>query len=63
MSGDATVSDYDKAIQGIKLRVSEDTPPNAVIKIKITLTDGNGNVESKTVTVQVGASEKISKNP
>jgi hypothetical protein len=63
MSGDATVSDYDKAIQGIKLRVSEDTPPNSVIKIKITLTDGNGNVESKTVTVQVGASEKISKNP
>jgi hypothetical protein len=63
MSGDASVSDYDKAIQGIKLRVSEDSPPNAVIKIKITLTDGNGNTESKTVTVQVGQSEKISKNP
>jgi hypothetical protein len=63
MSGDASVSDYDKAIQGIKLRVSDDTPPNAVIKIKITLTDGKGNVETKTVTVQVGESEKISKNP
>jgi hypothetical protein len=34
-----------------------------VIKIKITLTDGKGNVESKTVTVQVGQNQKISKNP
>jgi hypothetical protein len=63
MTGDASVSDYDKAIQGIKLRVSDDAPTNAVIKIKITLTDGKGNVETKTVTVQVGESEKISKNP
>jgi hypothetical protein len=63
MSGDASVSDYDKAIQGIKLRVGDDAPTNAVIKIKITLTDGKGNVETRTVTVQVGESEKISKNP
>jgi len=63
LSGDGSVSDYDKAIQGIKLRVSDDAQPNAVIKIKITLTDGKGNVESKTVTVQVGQNQKISKNP
>ena len=63
LSGDGSVSDYDKAIQGIKLRVSDDASPNAVIKIKITLTDGKGNVESKTVTVQVGQNQKISKNP
>jgi hypothetical protein len=61
-SGDASVSDYSKAIQGVKLRVGDNTPPDAVIKIKITLVDGNGNVESKTVTVQLGQNEKISKN-
>lgn len=61
-SGDASVSEYSKAIQGVKLRVGDNTPPDAVIKIKITLVDGNGNVESKTVTVQLGQNEKISKN-
>ena len=63
MRGEASVADYDKAIQGIKLRVGDDVPANTVIKIRITLTDGNGKTESKTVTVQVGANDKISKAP
>ena len=47
----------------VKLRVGDEVPANTVIKIRITLTDGNGKTESKTVTVQVGANDKISKAP
>jgi hypothetical protein len=63
LNGDRSVSDYDKAIRDIKLRMNADVPPNAVFRIKITLTDQSGKTESKTVTLQVNQPEQISKNP
>ena len=53
VSGDASVADYDKVVQGINLRVNGDTSGNAVIRIRITLTDQNGQAESKVVTVRM----------
>jgi hypothetical protein len=38
-------------------------PPNAVFRIKITLTDQSGNTESKVVTLQVNQPELVSRNP
>jgi len=40
-----------------------DVPPNAVFRIKITLTDQSGKTESKTVTLQVNQPEVVSRNP
>jgi hypothetical protein len=63
LNGARSITDYDKAIRDIKLRVPDDAPPNAVFRIKITLTDQNGKTESKTVTLQVNQPEVVSKNP
>ena len=63
LNGERSVSDYDKAIRDIKLRMGADVPPNAVFRIKITLTDQSGKTESKTVTLQVNQPEVVSRNP
>jgi hypothetical protein len=63
LNGNRSVSDYDKALRDIKLRLPSNAPPNAVFRIKITLTDQSGKTESKTVTLQVNQPEQISKNP
>ncbi len=63
LKGEGSVSDYDKAIKDIQLRVGSDVPPNTVIRIRVTLTDQSGNTESKTVTLQVTQPELISRNP
>jgi autotransporter-associated beta strand protein len=63
LNGARSVSDYDKAIRDIKLRMNADVPPNAVFRIKITLTDQSGKTESKTVTLQVNQPEQVSSNP
>jgi autotransporter-associated beta strand protein len=63
LNGTRSVSDYDKAIRDIKLRMGADVPPNAVFRIKITLTDQSGRTESKTVTLQVNQPEVVSRNP
>jgi hypothetical protein len=63
LNGAHSVSDYDKAIRDIKLRMNADVPPNAVFRIKITLTDQSGKTESKTVTLQVNQPEQVSRNP
>jgi hypothetical protein len=55
LAGDAGLAAYDKAIQGIKLRVGGDMPANAVLTIRVTLTDDAGRTESKTVTLQVSS--------
>jgi len=62
MNGARSVADYDKAIRDIKLRMNQDVPPNAVFRIKITLTDESGKTESKTVTLQVNQPEVVSRN-
>ena len=63
LNGARSVGDYDKAIRDIKLRMGTDVPPNAVFRIKITLTDQSGKTESKTVTLQVNQPEVVSRNP
>jgi hypothetical protein len=63
LNGARSVSDYDKAIRDIKLRMGADVPPNAVFRIKVTLTDQSGKTESKTVTLQVNQPDVVSKNP
>ncbi|MCM0044977.1 MAG: hypothetical protein NBV65_10155, partial [Burkholderiaceae bacterium] len=55
LDGGSGLGDYDKAIQGIKLRTGGDLPANTVLKIRVTLTDDAGRTESKTVTLQVNA--------
>ncbi|MCE2860444.1 MAG: hypothetical protein LW731_11475, partial [Oxalobacteraceae bacterium] len=62
LNGARSVADYDKAIRDIKLRMNQDVPPNAVFRIKITLTDQSGKTESKTVTLQVNQPEVVSRN-
>lgn len=57
------MSDYDKALRDIKLRLPVNAPPNAVFRIKITLTDQSGKTESKVVTLQVNQPQQVSKNP
>jgi hypothetical protein len=63
LSGEASAADYDKLIQSIKLRVGDNVPPNAVFRIRITLTDQSGKTESKTVTLQLNQPEVVSKAP
>jgi hypothetical protein len=63
LNGNRSVSDYEKALQDIKLRLPANAPPNAVFRIKVTLTDQSGTTETKTVTLQVNQPEVISRNP
>ena len=63
LKGDRSVSEYDKALRDIQLRLPADAPPNAVFRIKITLTDQSGQTESKTVTLQVNQPQLVSRNP
>jgi Repeats of unknown function (DUF5649) len=63
LNGNRSVSDYEKALQDIKLRLPANAPPNAVFRIKVTLTDQSGTTETKIVTLQVNQPEVISRNP